>query len=105
TGDSAVLLKYVGTALTSMPKGVSTGLNFWTVSWKPDGSYALIGGSSALLLKYNGVSVTAISDPYAQTLYAIGWNPTGNYALLVGKGGIMLTYDGATVRSLTSGTI
>src|SRR5947208_2440895 len=104
SGDSAVLLKYDGTQLTSIPTGVSTSYNFWTVSWKPDGSYALIGGTSGLLLKYNGVSVTTISDPNTLTIFAIGWNPTGNYALMVGKSGAALTYDGTSVRSLTSGT-
>src|SRR5439155_745914 len=63
SGDSAVLLKYDGTQLTSISTGVSSSYNFWTVSWKADGSYALIGGTSGLLLKYNGVSVTTISGP------------------------------------------
>jgi len=104
SGDSAVLLKYDGTQLTSIPTSVGTGYNFWTVSWKPDGSYALIGGTSGLLLKYDGVSVTVISDPNALTIFAIGWNPTSNYALIVGKSGAALTYDGTSVLSLTSGT-
>jgi PKD repeat protein len=103
SGDSAVLLKYDGTSLTSIPTGIATGYNFWTVSWKPDGTYALIGGTSGLLLKYDGVSVTTISDPNTLTIFAISWNPTSNYALMVGKSGSALTYDGTSVRSFTSG--
>src|SRR5205814_1619789 len=36
SGDFAVLLKYDGTTLTTIPTGISTGFNFCTVSWKPD---------------------------------------------------------------------
>src|SRR5438132_4359826 len=103
SGDSAVLLKYDGTQLTSIPTGVSTSYNFWTVYWKPDGSYALIGGTSGLLLKYNGVSVTTISYPNTVTIFAIGWNPTGSYALIVGKSGTALNYNVTAVSSFTCG--
>src|SRR3989449_1965191 len=37
-GDFAVLLKYDGTQLTTVPTGISTGYNFWSVSSKQDGS-------------------------------------------------------------------
>src|SRR5438552_10321189 len=33
-GDSAVLLKYDGNQLSPIPTGISTGNNFWSVSWK-----------------------------------------------------------------------
>ena len=104
SGDAAVLLKFDGTTLTTVPTGISTTFNFWSVSWKPDGSYALISGSQGLLVKYNGVSVTTITDPNTLTLFAVGWNPSGTYALIVGKSGTALTFDGTTVRSLSSGT-
>jgi hypothetical protein len=104
SGDAAVLLKFDGTTLTTVPTGISTTFNFWSVSWKPDGSYALIGGTQGLLVKYNGVSVTTITDPNTLTLFAVGWNPSGTYALIVGKSGTALTFDGTIVRSLSSGT-
>ena len=103
SGDSAVLLKYDGTTLTTIPTGIATGFNFWTVSWKPDGSYALVGGSSGILFKYDGVKVTTIPNT-STTILSINWQPSGSYALLVGKSGLALTYDGTTVRSFATGT-
>src|SRR5204862_4472544 len=82
TGDFAVLLKYDGTTLTTIPTGISTGFNFSTVSWKPDGSYALIGGTSGILFKYDGVRVTIIPNT-STTILSINWQPSGSYALLV----------------------
>jgi Phosphoesterase family/PKD domain/Bacterial Ig-like domain (group 3) len=103
SGDFAVLLKFDGATLTTIPTGIATGFNFWTVSWKPDGSYALVGGTSGILFKYDGVTVTTIPNT-SSTILSITWNPSGSYALLAGKAGLALTYDGTTVRSFATGT-
>src|SRR5207244_6581844 len=65
SGDFAVLLKYDGTTLTTIPTGISTGFNLWTVSCKPDGSYALVGGTPGILFKYDGDNVRTI--PHTST--------------------------------------
>ncbi len=105
-GESAVLLKYDGSQLTTIPTGVSSSDGFYTVAWKPDGSYALIGGDGGLVLKYDGFSITTVQDSASAPIRSITWNPSGTQALLAGHGGTMLLYQASTgqLQSLTSGT-
>ncbi len=104
TGDFAVLMKYDGTQLTTIPTGISTGYNLWSVSWKQDGSYALIGGSAGLLLKYDGVSVKQISNAGGTTILSMSWHPSGSYVVMACKSGVLRTYDGTSIRSFSTGT-
>lgn len=67
----------------------------WTVStidWKPDGSYALIGGTRGMIARYDGKSVVLQSNVQVEPKQ-ITWNPDGSAALIVGYGGIYLSKD------------
>src|SRR6266581_2427024 len=104
-GDSAVLIKYDGTRLTTIPTGLSTATIFLSVAWGPDGSYALIGTSAGVLLEYDGTSVTRITTPYNQYFRAIAWNPSGTLALIVGYSGqVFLFQSTGQISLLSSGT-
>ncbi|HVH14976.1 MAG TPA: hypothetical protein VNA15_04580, partial [Candidatus Angelobacter sp.] len=92
-GDHAVLIKYDGTSLTTIPTGIATTVNFLSISWRPDGSYALVGGSGGVLLKYDGTTVTQIPSTFAVSFRAISWNPTGTQALLVSYFGQVFQYQ------------
>jgi hypothetical protein len=104
-GDSAVLIKYDGTRLTTIPTSLSTATIFLSVAWRPDGSYALIGTSAGVLLEYDGTSVTQITTPYNQYFRAIAWNPSGTQALIVGYSGqVFLFQSTGQISLLSSGT-
>jgi len=34
-----------------------------TVAWKPDGSYAIMGGTDGVLLIYDGTTLAGVTDP------------------------------------------
>jgi WD40 repeat protein/predicted ArsR family transcriptional regulator len=57
------------------------------INWKPDGSYALIGGTGGLIARYDGESVELLSDIQIEPKQ-IAWNPDGSEALIVGYGGV-----------------
>src|SRR5207247_8441565 len=70
-----------------------------------DGSYALIGGSGGALFRYDGTTVTPVSNPYTAYYRAISWNPSGTQAVLVGYfGGIYIYQSNGQVTQLTSPT-
>jgi hypothetical protein len=92
-GDHAVLIKYEGTSLTTIPTGIATTINFLSISWRPDGSYALVGGSGGTLLKYDGTTVTQIPSSYSVSFRAISWNPSGTQAILVSYFGQVFQYQ------------
>ncbi len=103
-GDHAVLIKYDGTSLTTIPTGIATTVNFLSISWRPDGSYALVGGSGGILLKYDGTTVTQIPSSYAVSFRAISWNPSGTQALLVSYFGQVFQYQSTgQLTKLSSG--
>jgi hypothetical protein len=105
-GNAAVLIKWDGAKLTSIPTGFSSTINFLSAAWRPDGSYALIGGSGGALLKYDCTTVTQISNVYAVSYRAVSWNPSGTQALLVSYFGKIYQYQSSTnqVTQLTSPT-
>jgi hypothetical protein len=103
-GDHAVLIKYDGTSLTTIPTAIATTVNFLSISWRPDGSYALVGGSGGILLKYDGTTATQIPSAYAVSFRAISWNPTGTQALLVSYFGQVFQYQSTgQLTKLTTG--
>ncbi|MBO0887904.1 hypothetical protein J2P12_02260 [Candidatus Bathyarchaeota archaeon] len=93
---------YPNNTLVRMAQPVTTQLS--VVAWKPDGSYALIIGNAAVLLKYDGTSLTPISTPYATTtnFLSMAWRPDGSYALIGGSGGALFTYNGTTITQIRS---
>ncbi|SRR5712691_559319 len=84
-----------------------------SVAWKPDGSYALLGGSAGTLFKYDGVKVTTIPTvaaintsivPSSNAIRAIAFNAAGTLALLAGDNGMVLAYNGSTLTMLATVT-
>ena len=74
------------------------------VTWKPDGSYALIIGDAAVLIKYDGNTFTTIPTGFSSAVnfLSIAWRPDGSYALIGGSGGALLRYDGTTVAPVSN---
>jgi WD40 repeat protein/DNA-binding CsgD family transcriptional regulator len=65
------------------------------IDWKPDGSYALVGGSGGLIAKYDGNNVDMESNIQIEAK-KIAWNPLGSSALIIGYGGIFTYNEGVT---------
>jgi len=63
-----------------------------TIDWKPDGNYALIGGTGGLIARYDGKSIIFQSNIQIEPKQ-IAWNPYGGEALIVGYGGVFLFKD------------
>jgi len=97
-----IVMKYDGTALTMLVSGWKNLVR--GVSWKPDGSYALICGGNGSLIKYDGSVFTALTSGTGWWLRNIAWKPDGSYALICGFGGTLLKYDGTSTTSLPTGT-
>ena len=93
---------YPNGTLSLIGQPVTTQLR--VASWKPDGSFALIVGDHASLVKYDGTSLTIIPTGIATTVnfLSISWRPDGSYALVGGSGGVLLKYDGTTVTQIPS---
>ncbi len=61
-------------------------LAFIDLSWKPDGSYALIVGENGSAFIYDGITLIDISNKTGtnDNFISIAWHPTGNLALIIG---------------------
>ena len=107
TNDGKVSRLYPNGTLTLIGQPVTTALR--SVAWKPDGSYALISGDFAVLLKYDGTSLTTVSTGISTgfNFWTVSWKPDGSFALVGGTSGILFKYDGVTVTTIpnTSSTI
>src|SRR5207249_4386734 len=82
--------------------GTTNSLN--AIACNPNGQYALIAGAGGTILRYDGVSITALNTAgiYSSTLAveSIAWNQAGTLALLVGDYGLVLSYDGTSLTAL-----
>src|SRR5437667_1727998 len=85
SSDGKVFRLYSNGTSTLIGQPVTTQLR--QISWKPDGSYALISGDSAVLLKYDGTSLTSIPTGVSTGLnfWTVSWKPDGSYALIGGS--------------------
>lgn len=89
--------------ITSLSSGTTAHLS--DINWKPDGSYALISGSSGTLIKFDGSSFTEISTATTKDLYDISWKPDGSEAVILGANpsgysyGTIFSYDGSNFES------
>jgi hypothetical protein len=105
--DGKVSRLYQNGTLTLIGQPVTTPLR--AVAWKPDGSYALISGDFAVLLKYDGTTLTTISTGISTgfNFWTVSWKPDGSYALVGGSAGMLFKYDGVNVTIIpnTSATI
>ena len=96
------VFKYQNGTFTLIGQPVTTALR--EIAWKPDGSYALISGDSAVLLKYDGTQLTRIATGISTGLnfWTVSWKPDGSYALVGGTSGLLFKYDGTTVTAVTN---
>jgi len=101
SSDGKVFRLYSNGTLTLIGQPVTTQLR--QISWKPDGSYALISGDSAVLLKYDGTSLTSIPTSVSTGLnfWTVSWKPDGSYALIGGSSGLLLKYNGVSVTAIS----
>jgi len=100
SADGKVFRLYANGTMTFVGQPATTALR--QVAWKPDGSYALISGDSAVLLKYNGTQLTTIPTGVSTALnfWTVSWKPDGSYALIGGTSGLLLKYDGVKVTTI-----
>ncbi len=105
--DGKVSRLYQNGTLTLIGQPVTTPLR--SVAWKPDGSYALISGDFAVLLKYDGTTLTTIPTGISTgyNFWTVSWKPDGSYALVGGSSGMLFRYDGVKVTIIpnTSATV
>jgi len=102
SAEGKVFRFYQNGTLTLIAQPVTTALR--KVAWKPDGSYALIVGDSAVLLKYDGTQLTTITTGITTgyNFWTVSWKPDGSYALIGGSAGLLLKYDGASTRTISN---
>jgi len=102
TAEGKVYTFYQNGTLTLVGQPVTTPLR--QVAWKPDGSYALIVGDFATLLKYDGTSLatvpTGISTGF--NFWSVSWKQDGSYALIGGSVGLLLEYNGVSVTQISN---
>ena len=102
TAEGKVYRFYHNGTLTLVGQPVTTPLR--QVAWKPDGSYALIVGDFATLVKYDGTSLatvpTGISTGF--NFWSVSWKQDGSYALIGGSVGLLLKYDGVSVTQISN---
>jgi hypothetical protein len=99
SGTSTTVYRFDGSSCALAGGYVEYGYTNYGVSWKPDGSYALVVNDWGSLLKYDpGTdSVSKLGD-VGWALRDVEWNPTGAYALLVGDG--VYKYDGSSITTV-----
>jgi len=102
TAEGKVYRFYQNGTLTLIGQPVTTPLR--QVAWKPDGSYALIAGDFAVLLKYDGTQLTAVPTGISTgyNFWSVSWKQDGSYALIGGSVGLLLKYDGVSVKQITN---
>jgi len=102
TAEGKVYRFYQNGTLTLVGQPVTTPLR--QVAWKPDGSYALIVGDFATLLKYDGASLTTVPTGISTgfNFWSVSWKQDGSYALIGGSVGLLLKYDGVSVTQISN---
>ena len=102
SADGKISKLYQNGTLTLVGQPVTTPLR--SVAWKPDGSYALISGDFAVLLKYDGTTLTTIPTGISTgfNFWTVSWKPDGSYALIGGTSGILFKYDGVKVTIISN---
>src|SRR5438132_672792 len=102
TAEGKVYRFYQNGTLTLVGQPVTTPLR--QVAWKPDGSYALIVGDFATLVKYDGTSLTTVPTGISAgfNFWSVSWKQDGSYALIGGSVGLLLKYDGLSVTQISN---
>src|SRR5438128_10542774 len=102
TAEGEVYRFYQNGTLTLVGQPVTTPLR--QVAWKPDGSYPLIVGDFATLVKYDGTSLTTVPTGISTgfNFWSVSWKQDGSYALIGGSVGRLLKYDGLSVTQISN---
>ena len=87
----AKISKYDGATFTEY----STRSRVRGVSWKPDGSYALLVGGGGQIIKFDGTNFVHLSSSIGSGLWDVNWKPDGSYALILSEYEL-LKFDGTT---------
>jgi len=102
TAEGKIYKLYQNGTLTLVGQPVTTPLR--QVAWKPDGTYALIAGDFAVLLKYDGTQLTTVPTGISTgyNFWSVSWKQDGSYALIGGSVGLLLKYDGISVKQISN---
>src|SRR5438093_821777 len=102
TAEGKIYKLYQNGTLTLVGQPVTTPLR--QVAWKPDGTYALIAGDFAVLLKYDGTQLTTVPTGISTgyNFWSVSWKQDGSYALIGGSVGLLLKYDGVSVTQISN---
>src|SRR3989304_7481350 len=105
--ESAGLYVFDGNNLSPVdlaPVNLTSSNHLIGAGWRHDGSYALIGGTHGILLKYDGRSVERIQTGLnsSTVLYAVSWNSDDSQALIAGSKGIFLVFNGTSVEPIAT---
>jgi hypothetical protein len=72
----------------------------WDISWNPDGTYAILGGSD-FILRWDGMSLQQVNSS-GHGFRDASWSPDGKYALLADTGIDEIGYyDGIEFRTIS----
>lgn len=96
------IFRYQNGTFMLIGQPVTTALR--SIAWTPDGSYALISGDSAVLLKYDGTQVVRIPTSISTSFnfWTVAWKPDGSYALVGGTSGLLFKYDGTSITTINN---
>gem|GEM_PF-2956618 len=96
------VFRYQNGTFTLIGQPVTTALR--SIAWTPDGSYALISGDSAVLLKYDGTQLVRIPTSISSSFnfWTVAWKPDGSYALVGGTSGLLFKYDGTSITTINN---
>ncbi len=93
-GYNNTLMSFDGNIVTPLRTGLPPSTDLISISWKPDGTSALITGSSGntgYLLQYSNGAVTIVNVSRI-SWNRVAWNPHGDYALIIGGSGTIARY-------------
>jgi photosystem II stability/assembly factor-like uncharacterized protein len=88
-----------------LDSGQSSGITFYGMCWKRDGSQALIVGDDSTVLTYghSGGKFKRIDDTRLPAfLFSAAWRPDSLYALVVGADGAVFNFNGQTLTPYCS---
>jgi len=102
---AGIVWKFDGNNLTKV--SYPSFWKFMLVDWRPDGSYALIVDFFGDICKFDGTTLTLLTEA-PTTTNDIGWSADGSYALLTGwfnleweEHLVVLKFDGISFRDVT----
>jgi hypothetical protein len=78
--------------------------DLYSVDWRIQGDFALIGGWVGYVLKWDGTVFGTVSTSTGNTFLGIGFNGQGT-GLLVGTGGQAYTYKAGVFQSVVTNTV